>query len=206
LVRANIVHRVHAHGQLGLLQLVQGLNRAAAKLKAFGDGITAVGKRMAVLGAAVVTPLFAASQGFAEMSVAKSATRAGASFAALSEPAFAAELRPRSPGRLAHQDAEVPRRGTPAARGFLNASTSAAGMAENAAGDADGAYVRDDSADRFEFQARRYVKQEIVLSRLPGAALSQPCVWPAAAGQTGGCTAAEVRPQATGGKSGTQPG
>lgn len=74
-------------------KLVKGLNRAAARLKAFGDGITAVGKRMTALGAAIVTPLFAASKVFADMgdTVAKSAARTGASVEALSELAFAAE-------------------------------------------------------------------------------------------------------------------
>ena len=73
-------------------KLVKGLNRAAMRLKAFGDGITSVGKRFAALGTAIVAPLLAASKIFSDTgdSIAKMARRTGFSVEALSELAFVA--------------------------------------------------------------------------------------------------------------------
>ena len=74
-------------------RLVKGLNRAAARLKAFGAGITSIGTRLAGLGAGLVTPFLGAAKLFADMGsdLADMSQRTGVSVEALSELGFAAE-------------------------------------------------------------------------------------------------------------------
>lgn len=72
---------------------VKGLQAAEQKLKAFGDGITAVGKRLAGLGASVATPMLATTSVFATMgdTLAKLSARTGVSVESLSELGYAAD-------------------------------------------------------------------------------------------------------------------
>ncbi|HEX5442607.1 MAG TPA: hypothetical protein VFW87_02205 [Pirellulales bacterium] len=73
-------------------KLVKGLDRAAARLKAFGDGITSVGKKFAAQGAAITTPLVGAAKVFADMGsdLVDMSQRTGLSVESLSELGFAA--------------------------------------------------------------------------------------------------------------------
>ncbi len=74
-------------------RLVKGLNRAAARLKAFGAGITSIGTRLAGLGAGLVAPFLGAAKLFADMGsdLVDMSQRTGTSVEALSELGFAAE-------------------------------------------------------------------------------------------------------------------
>ncbi len=74
-------------------RLVKGLNAAAAKLKAFGAGITSIGTRLAGLGAGLVAPFLGAAKLFADMGsdLVDMSQRTGTSVEALSELGFAAE-------------------------------------------------------------------------------------------------------------------
>jgi len=74
-------------------RLVKGLNAAAAKLKAFGAGITSIGTRLAGLGVGLVTPFLGAAKLFADMGsdLVDMSQRTGVSVEALSELGFAAE-------------------------------------------------------------------------------------------------------------------
>lgn len=74
-------------------KLVRGLRAAEKKLRAFGASISRMGRQMATLGSAILTPLVAASKAFAVMgdSVGKMAKRTGFSTEALSELSFAAQ-------------------------------------------------------------------------------------------------------------------
>jgi TP901 family phage tail tape measure protein len=74
-------------------RMVKGLQAAEKKLKAFGDGITSIGTRLAGLGAGVVTPLIGAAKVFSDMGgdLADMSQRTGVSVEALSELGFAAE-------------------------------------------------------------------------------------------------------------------
>lgn len=73
--------------------LVQGLNAASAKLKAFGQSISGLGLKLAAAGAGIVTPILAAVKDFADFgdSLNKMAARTGVSVEALSEIGFAAQ-------------------------------------------------------------------------------------------------------------------
>ena len=73
-------------------RLVKGLNAAAAKLKAFGAGITSIGTKLAGLGAGLVTPFLGAAKMFADMGsdLVDMSQRTGVSVEALSELSFAA--------------------------------------------------------------------------------------------------------------------
>lgn len=75
-------------------KLVRGLKRAAAKLKAFGESVRAMGLKLAGLGSAMVAPLVASTKVFAQMGddLAKMSGRTGVSVEALSELGFAADL------------------------------------------------------------------------------------------------------------------
>ena len=74
-------------------KLVRGLRAAEKKLRAFGASISRLGRQMVGLGAAMLTPLVAASKAFAAMgdAIAKMAKRTGFSTEALSELSFAAQ-------------------------------------------------------------------------------------------------------------------
>lgn len=74
-------------------KLVRGLRAAEKKLRAFGASISRMGRQMVGLGAAVLTPLVAASKAFAAMgdSMGKMSKRTGFSAEALSELSFAAQ-------------------------------------------------------------------------------------------------------------------
>jgi hypothetical protein len=74
-------------------RMVKGLQAAEKKLKAFGEGITSIGTRLAGLGAGVVTPLIGAAKVFSDMGgdLADMSQRTGVSVEALSELGFAAE-------------------------------------------------------------------------------------------------------------------
>jgi TolA-binding protein len=74
-------------------RMVKGLQAAEKKLKAFGEGITSIGTKLAGLGAGVVTPLIGAAKVFSDMGgdLADMSQRTGVSVEALSELGFAAE-------------------------------------------------------------------------------------------------------------------
>jgi len=74
-------------------RLVRGLNAASAKLKAWGQGVTAMGQKFLAAGAAVGTAFFAAGKLFSDVgdSLQKMSQRTGLSVEALSELAFAAD-------------------------------------------------------------------------------------------------------------------
>ncbi len=74
-------------------RLVRGLKAASAKLKAWGAGVTAMGRKVFAGGLALAAPLAAATKTFAAMgdTVAKMSLRTGVSAESLSELGFAAE-------------------------------------------------------------------------------------------------------------------
>lgn len=74
-------------------RLVRGLKAASAKLKAWGQSVTTMGKRFMAAGAAIIAPLAAAAKTFASMGdeVQKMSLRTGVSAESLSELGFAAE-------------------------------------------------------------------------------------------------------------------
>jgi len=74
-------------------RLVKGLQRASARLKAFAAGVTNIGMKAMLAGAAVTAPLLASVKAFASMGdkLDKMANRTGATVEALSELAYAAE-------------------------------------------------------------------------------------------------------------------
>ena len=74
-------------------RLVRGLKAASAKLKAWGAGVTAMGRKVFAGGLALAAPLAAATKTFAAMgdTVAKMSLRTGISAESLSELGFAAE-------------------------------------------------------------------------------------------------------------------
>src|SRR5271169_870545 len=71
----------------------KSLDQASKQLKAFGDQVTDIGKKMAGLGAAVTAPLILAAQRFASMGdeMEKASQRTGVSVEALSELKYVAE-------------------------------------------------------------------------------------------------------------------
>ena len=75
-------------------KLVAGLNRAAARLKAFGASVSAVGMKLATLGGAALAPMLGAAKmfGSAGDDLAKMSQRTGASVEALSQLAYAAAM------------------------------------------------------------------------------------------------------------------
>ncbi len=74
-------------------KLTAGLRRAQKRLKAFGDGVRAVGTRLTAIGAAGLAPLAASVRSFAKAgdTLDKMSKRTGVSVEALSELGFAAE-------------------------------------------------------------------------------------------------------------------
>ena len=74
-------------------KLSAGLQRAQKRLKAFGDGVRAVGTRLTAIGAAGLAPLAASVRSFAKAgdTLDKMSKRTGVSVEALSELGFAAE-------------------------------------------------------------------------------------------------------------------
>ena len=74
-------------------KLAVGLKRAAARLKAFGEGVRSVGLRTAAIGAAVLAPLLGSAKVFADTGSAlfDMSQRTGISVEALSELGIAAE-------------------------------------------------------------------------------------------------------------------
>jgi hypothetical protein len=74
-------------------RMVKGLQAAEKKLKAFGEGITSIGTKLAGLGAGVITPLIGTAKVFSDMGgdLADMSQRTGVSVEALSELGFAAE-------------------------------------------------------------------------------------------------------------------
>lgn len=74
-------------------QLVRGLRSAQRRLIAFGTSVQALGRRMFLMGSAVLAPLVASTRVFASMgdSLAKMSQRTGISVEALSELGYAAE-------------------------------------------------------------------------------------------------------------------
>lgn len=74
-------------------RLIRGLNRAAARVRAFGGSVRAAGLRVFGAGSAIVAPLIAATAYFAKAGdqVQKMAQRTGFSTEALSQLGFAAE-------------------------------------------------------------------------------------------------------------------
>ena len=75
-------------------KLVAGLNRAAARLKAFGASVTAIGMKLATLGGAALAPMLGAAKmfGSAGDDLAKMSQRTGASVEALSQLGYAAAM------------------------------------------------------------------------------------------------------------------
>jgi hypothetical protein len=71
----------------------KSLDAAAAKLKAFGSSITAIGKGMSLLGGAIVAPLLVAAQRFAAMGdeINKASQRTGIAVEQLQELKYAVE-------------------------------------------------------------------------------------------------------------------
>jgi hypothetical protein len=74
-------------------RLTKGLAAAAAKLKAFGAGLTGLGTQLLGVGAALATPFALAAKLFADMGsdLVDMSQRTGVSVEALSELGFAAE-------------------------------------------------------------------------------------------------------------------
>jgi len=74
-------------------KLVRGLRAAERKLRAFGASISRIGRQMAGLGAALLTPLVAAGKAFSNMGddIAKMSKRTGMSVESLSAMSFAAQ-------------------------------------------------------------------------------------------------------------------
>jgi len=74
-------------------KLVAGLNRAAARLKAFGTSVSAVGMKLATLGGAALAPMVVAAKGFASAGGAlfDMSKRTGVSVEALSTLGYAAQ-------------------------------------------------------------------------------------------------------------------
>jgi len=74
-------------------KIAKGLRAAQRRLKAFGEGLRAIGTRMFAIGAAVLTPMMGAAKAFADSGDAleKMSRRTGVSVEALSELGFAAE-------------------------------------------------------------------------------------------------------------------
>jgi len=74
-------------------KLVAGLNRAAARLKAFGASVSAVGMKLATLGGAALAPMAIAARGFASAGGAlfDMSKRTGVSAEALSTLGYAAQ-------------------------------------------------------------------------------------------------------------------
>jgi len=75
-------------------KLVAGLNRAAARLKAFGASVSAIGMKMATLGGAALAPMLGAAKMFGSTGddLAKMSARTGASVEALSQLGYAAAM------------------------------------------------------------------------------------------------------------------
>lgn len=73
--------------------LQNALARASARLKAFGEGLSSIGKQLLGLGTAIVTPLAIAGKAFALMGdeIYHASQRTGISVEALSELAYAAK-------------------------------------------------------------------------------------------------------------------
>src|SRR5437867_11577767 len=74
-------------------KLIAGLNRAAARVRAFGASITALGAHIAGLGLIMALPLLGAAKAYADMGadLLEMSQRTGLSVEALSELRFAAE-------------------------------------------------------------------------------------------------------------------
>lgn len=92
-VGAKGVRAGRAYVELGVQdKLARGLRRAQARLKAFGAGVTQIGKGMMKLGAVAMAPLLGAAKVFSSMGdrVAKMAKRTGFSVEALSELTYVA--------------------------------------------------------------------------------------------------------------------
>jgi hypothetical protein len=75
-------------------RLVAGLNRAAARLKAFGASVSAIGMKLATLGGAALAPMLGAAKMFGSTGddLAKMSLRTGASVEALSQLGYAAAM------------------------------------------------------------------------------------------------------------------
>lgn len=75
-------------------KLVAGLNRAAARVRAFGASISGIGQRLLTVGGLIAAPLLGAANLFSSMGddVAKAAIRIGTTTEALSELRHAANL------------------------------------------------------------------------------------------------------------------
>ena len=73
-------------------RLTRGLRRAQARLRAFGQTVGEIGKKMTMLGTTVLAPLAASAREFSSTGdqVAKMAKRTGLSVEALSELKFVA--------------------------------------------------------------------------------------------------------------------
>jgi hypothetical protein len=85
--------RAFVEAYLDKTKLDRGLRAVSSQLKAFGAGISSLGKRFAALGTGIVTPLLAATKSFMTIGnqLDKMAARTGMSTNALSELGFAAE-------------------------------------------------------------------------------------------------------------------
>jgi len=85
-----------AYVELGTLDksLTRGLRAASAKLRAFGNGVAAIGLRTMGIGAAIVAPLAAAAKVFSSMGdeIGKMSKRTGLGAEFLSELGYAARL------------------------------------------------------------------------------------------------------------------
>ncbi|MEX0655785.1 MAG: phage tail tape measure protein [Phycisphaeraceae bacterium] len=94
MARSRSIRAGRAYVELGVEdRLTRGLRRAEQRLKQFGSQVRQIGTRVAGLGAAIVTPLLAASRLFASAGddLNKMAARTGVSVEALSELGFAAQ-------------------------------------------------------------------------------------------------------------------
>lgn len=84
-----------AYVELGVAdKLTKGLEKAQARLKAFGEGLQKVGKGLAALGGSVLAPIMLGVKAFTEGgdAIAKMSKRTGIGVEALSELGFAADL------------------------------------------------------------------------------------------------------------------
>jgi len=111
-------------------RLVKGLKRASARLKAFGANVTAMGKRLAVVGAAMAAPLVGSVKAFTSMGdrLDKMSKRTGVSVEALSELTYAAEQSGTEIGSLEKGMARMQRTLLDAERGLTTALDALDGL------------------------------------------------------------------------------
>ena len=86
-------------------RLVKGLKKASARLKGWGESVTAAGKSMLAGGGAILGALAGSAKVFADMGseLSDMSTRTGVSVEALSELGYAAKIKPEKHSHLLAQ-------------------------------------------------------------------------------------------------------